>query len=166
MAINTELPISKVTFDDKEISLASSGGGGSEEVIVERYTDTTALYNKAMEVVGNNRFCYIYITVLKQASISGTKYSVGSSGFKETSGNINLPYTSFNLRLYPVNYKADSRVVFEGDGHILRLISGAQSLAYTQVSPSAIDGIVLTNVLETLSTLISGGYITVDLCYI
>lgn len=28
MAINTELPISKVTLDDQELSLASSGGGG------------------------------------------------------------------------------------------------------------------------------------------
>lgn len=36
MAINTELPISKVLVDDQEISLASSGGGG-EEVTTGKY---------------------------------------------------------------------------------------------------------------------------------
>jgi hypothetical protein len=38
MAINTEIPISKVTLDDQEISLASSGGG--EEMKQETYAGT------------------------------------------------------------------------------------------------------------------------------
>ena len=80
MAINTELPISKVTFDDQEISLASSGGGG-EEVIQETYagTDIANCYAKIRELMISGKLLHVKLTTTAELSLtSGSRYDIKS----------------------------------------------------------------------------------------
>lgn len=73
MAINTELPISKVVFDDQEISLASSGGG-SEEMKIESYTNTHigTLNSRILELYNAGKLLEVRMNVISQIILSSS----------------------------------------------------------------------------------------------
>jgi hypothetical protein len=80
MAINTELPISKVTFDDQEISLASSGGGG-EEVKQETYAGSqiATCYAKIRELAESGKLSHVKLKTTATISLSGgLRYEIKS----------------------------------------------------------------------------------------
>jgi hypothetical protein len=146
-------------------TLEITSGGGSEEVIVERYTDVTALKNKALEVVGDNRYCCLKITNKKDKTVSTTAYKVTSTGFVTENIGMNVAGTACSKYLAPIYDNANLLYVVFSNGQQTCTLNANPSYKVINNYGNA-NGIVFSEGSETLATLISGGYITVDLCYI
>lgn len=146
-------------------TLEITSEGGSEEVIVERYTDVTALKNKAIELVNGNRYCCLKITNKKSKAISTTAYKVNATGFVTENVGIDIAGTAGSKYLVPTYDNANIPYVVFSNGLQTCTLNASPSYKNTNNYGNA-NGIVFSEASESLATLISGGYITVDLCYI
>ena len=114
MAINTELPISKVTFDDQEISLASSGGGG-EEVIQETFAGSqiATYYAKIRELMPSGKLLSITIEPLSNITYTISLLSLGTDTCSVEDSTTTLTQ-NYVYCLRPTVMEA-SRIFFNGN---------------------------------------------------
>lgn len=134
-------------------------------MIVEKYTNITALKNKALELVNDNRYCHLRIKGLQQKTISGKSYTVKQGSVTVTDASFNGIKATTDIILTPQNINNNTPYIqFMGYNYTCSL-NASPTLKYFDIYGSS-DGLSAQEWSEALAALISGGYITVDLCYI
>ena len=144
MTINTEIPISKVTFDDQEISLAKSGGGGEMKQETYAGTDLATLCSRACELFVSGKLLSMDIVFTSTSAYNAS---------------LNTQYITYDLTNNSATYSKNTYQYV--NGNIMRCVPRMKQPEYTTMFFDASYGKITRSVyIRDVELSVSESYFT------